>query len=563
MRQYKLVLKLLLRNLFRTGGDKKRSGYIIGAYIAIGIFCIMIAAVLAFVTFFLSAQFASFGLTDELVTMIIGLGCVAVFLFGLVPMLSVLYFSKDSEFFLSLPIKPSVVYIAKLTIVYLSELVISSLMLAPALITVGATLKLGALYYITMLFAMLTSPCLPLLIASVIAIPLMYVVSFFRNRGASASVVLILMFALFFAIYYYVYFISATRFDDIDGAYWEQLAMSMRGMMTGIAESIYPIYALVRFANFTAYEGMSVGVSMLVNAIIYCVTIAALMCLAVLVSAAVYRRGLSGQLENSGARSKSQAEYSASGVIKSLMKKEWRELVRTPAFAFQSLSGVILGPIILIFMGLSFKLEGAAATPDASASAQFVSEYMQHFIFLGMLCMISIGMNIGASTCISREGQNFCYCKIIPVSPETQLKAKVYLYLLVSAVGTAVAFAISSALKFNLWMFLLSAGFLALYDYGYVHFTVWFDLIKPKLEWVTPNEVVKNNRSAIVPVLINICVSFVIMLLPVLLMAFMPVAWVGMAVGWVIIYAIAIASLIVFPRLLYKNASRLYAEITV
>ena len=112
-------------------------------------------------------------------------------------------------------------------------------------------------------------------------------------------------------------------------------------------------------------------------------------------------------------------------------------------------------------------------------------------------------------------------------------------------------------------MFLLSAGFLALYDYGYVHFTVWFDLIKPKLEWVTPNEVVKNNRSAIVPVLINICVSFVIMLLPVLLMAFMPVAWVGMAVGWVIIYAIAIASLIVFPRLLYKNASRLYAEITV
>lgn len=62
---------------------------------------------------------------------------------------------------------------------------------------------------------------------------------------------------------------------------------------------------------------------------------------------------------------------------------------------------------------------------------------------------------------------------------------------------------------------------------------------------------------------INIGVSFVIILGPILLMALLPEPWVGMLVGWLLLYAIAVTAAIVFRRALYRNAARLYAQISL
>ena len=564
MRQYNTILRLLIRNMLRPGGDKKRSGYVIGAYVGIGLFCAVIAAGMVLMTYTMTAQFDAMGLIDELVTLLLGLGCLVVLFFGLVSMLSVLYFSRDTEFFLSLPVKPSVVYMAKLTLVYLSELVIAALLLIPSLITVGVTARLGALYYIAMFFGVLTVPCLPLLLASIIAIPLMYVVSFFRNRGALTSIVLILLFALFFGGYYFLFFYAT---DGAEGGNvdWEQVAASMRAAMVGIANGLYPLYALAKFANTTAYAGMSTGLSVCLNLLIYVASIGALIGITVFVSGTVYRRGAAGQLESARTAVKANTGYVAGGAVRSLIKKEWRELMRTPAFAFQSLSGILLCPIVMLFMGLSLRSGNAAGTAGEpmTPSAVYVMNNMQYFIYLGMICIMGVGMNLGASTCISREGQNFYFCKMIPVPPETQVRAKTYLYLLISAVPVCIGLVISAVLQFDILMLLLSLGFLALYDYGYVHFTILFDLYRPKLVWATPNEAVKNNRSAVVPMFINIGVSFVIILGPILLMALLPEPWVGMLVGWLLLYAIAVTAAIVFRRALYRNAARLYAQISL
>ena len=47
MRQYNTILRLLIRNMLRPGGDKKRSGYVIGAYVGIW----LVLAVFVFVLF--------------------------------------------------------------------------------------------------------------------------------------------------------------------------------------------------------------------------------------------------------------------------------------------------------------------------------------------------------------------------------------------------------------------------------------------------------------------------------------------------------------------------------
>lgn len=72
----------------------------------------------------------------------------------------------------------------------------------PALVTVGIAVGLNAWYYVTVILAAFVVPAIPMVIVSLLAIPLMYVVSFFRNKGAVASVAMILLFGAVFGGYY-------------------------------------------------------------------------------------------------------------------------------------------------------------------------------------------------------------------------------------------------------------------------------------------------------------------------------------------------------------------------
>lgn len=186
------------------------------------------------------------------------------------------------------------------------------------------------------------------------------------------------------------------------------------------------------------------------------------------------------------------------------------------------------------------------------------------FLMLGFLGMFGVGMNVGASTCISREGQNFIFCKMLPVSPAVQMKAKSYLYLLISAVSVTAGLIATACMYPDVTFILPAVGFLALYDYGYVHFAMYFDLCKPKLNWSTHTEAVKNNRSATIPMLIGMGVAALLFMgLPILLILTIRTMWVALLITWLALYGAAIASAVVFHNLLYVNAERLYARISV
>lgn len=549
--------------MFRRSRAKKDSGAIWAAYIGLGLFYVLLAGILVFFTYGLSSVMVKFGMVNEMLTMLLTIGCLAVLIFGLISMLSVIYFSKDTEFFMTLPVKPSVVYLAKLSIVYVSELLLSTLLLLPCLLTAGISIQLGPVYYITMLFGLLFVPALPLLLASLLAIPLMYIVSFFRNKGVLTSLVLILLFGAFFVGYMLLINSVTAGLDNVDfsGDYFEQFGETLKGSFVVFTNVLFPLAALARFSTMTATWGMSVSVSMLANLAIFLASIAALITLTVLISNAVYRRGAASMLEGGKKKVKENIGYSFSGTLKTLMKKEWRELIRTPAFAFQSLSGIILCPIMLIIVGMSMRMGGemsGATEVQAQAAGSLI-----HFMLLGFICMMGVGMNVGASTCISREGDKFVFCKMIPVSPAQQLRAKTYVYLIVSGLTVVLGLIVICILQFNFLNLLLSLGFLVLYDYGYVHFAVFFDLYRPKLNWATPNEAVKNNRSATIPLFINMGISFAFIALPGLLSVMITPSWVGQTISWLLLYGVAIAAAVVFHYLLYKNADRLYNQIKV
>lgn len=560
MSNYFTCLKLLISYIFKRSKGEKSSKWMWLVFAILGVFFSFIMVGLVFIMIGMTTSFVSLGLTSELATIIILIGCVFMLIMGTISMLSYLYFSRDTEFFLSLPIKTSTVFMSKLTVVYLTELLFNIFLTLPCIITMGIIAGLSPVFYVTMIVAMLFAPMIPLFISSILAIPLMYLVSFFKNKGALSSIAGILLFAVFFGLYFFA--ISSFSSGMGEGFDPEQAVIAMQNAIKNITTIFYPILAVARFATMETVFGLSVPLSMLVNLGFFILPIVILGALALLISNTVYRKGALTQLEGAQNKHAAKVDYSSSGAVKALLSKEWKELIRTPSFAFQCLSGLIISPLLLIFMNLFNGGISVGGQEVTGVDAQFMSMAMA-FVSNGIIMMMGIGMNIAASTSITREGQMFYYCKMIPVSYADQLKAKKILYLIISMIAITISLVTLSIISFNPLFFILSLGFLIIYNYGFINFSILFDLNRPKLDWVTAQEAIKNNRSTIVPMFINMGLSLVIIIAPIILVSLVPLAWLGMTLAWVFLYIIALAVAIIFHFVLKTNSEKMFDKLYV
>lgn len=566
MKNYLTLFKFLMSYTFKRG-DEKNSRWMWVAYAIIALAGAFIVYALCSLVSVLSVSMFALGLLPEFLTLVLFIACLVVVVFGLIPMLGYLYFSKDAGFLMSLPVKPSTVFMAKLSVVYLTEIIVSTVVLIPCMITVGVTLKLSALFYVVTVFAVVAVPAIPLVIVAIIAIPLMYAVSFFKNKGSLTSIVMILLFAIVFGAYYL--FISKLNFTgDVSGEQVESIVNALTGSLGTLATVLFPLSSLARLAtlsNKTLFGSFGIGVASLINLATFVVSAAALLTLAVLVSSAVYKRGARSTLEGGGKKQKASASFDkADGAFKALIKKEWRELFRTPAFAFQALSGVILVPVLIIFMGSAFSVEVLEGMGEGYVTAQVLSqmEKVTTFTLIGFTGMLGVSMNVGAATCITREGKNFYYVKLLPVPYKTQVNAKLTLYLIISSITLALGVAASFIQSSDVLNLMLGLGFLLVYNYGYNCICTFIDLSHPKLNWVTHNEAIKNNRNAAVPMIINMLLFVLMIAVPVVALLLVQRTWLVLLVSWLALYAIAIAVAIIGHVLLYKNVDRLIERIS-
>lgn len=572
MKSYATVFSMLFCYMFRRGREKT-SRWLWIAYIIIAASYAFIAYGICASVYSVAKTFDSLNLLASLVTVIFATACVAVILFGLIPMVSYLYFSKDNEFMMTLPVRPSAIFLAKLTVVYLTELLVGSLVMIPALVTVGIAVGLNAWYYVTVILAAFVVPAIPMVIVSLLAIPLMYVVSFFRNKGAVASVAMILLFGAVFGGYYAILGkLSGGGDVEIDP---DAFVAAVEAAFTAITRILFPLSSVAylavgagkgfaggkcdtAFGEFDAFPASAINIG------VFLISAAVLITLAALVSGAVYRKSASKISEGGGKKpSAGRGEAKTYSPIKALFKKEWREMFRTPAFAFQCLGGVVLCPIVLVFFATSMRNGFTAGTPDEiPVDAQTIS-LLVSFLCVLMTSVMGISMNVGASTAFTREGKNFYVLKTIPVEYKTIVKAKLSLYLIISSVTVVVSSVIGAVLAFHPINFVCGLLFMLTYNYGYNCFCLFFDLVRPKLNWVTQNEAVKNNRNAVLPMLINMGVSLLLILVPTLFITLIPVYYLALALTWAILFAVAITVAVVFHNVLFANCDRLFNRASV
>ena len=183
------LTNVILKNSFqnmetaKSANENKKSKSMVVLYVFVFIYLAGIMGVF------------SNGLIKELMAinqeqMFLGLILLAIALFVLIQSIfsaiNILYYSKDNEYILPLPIKPSQIVASKTNVLLITEYFIVAIIGLIPLIIYGILTSASVLYYIAMLIVILAFPIIPTLISSLLVLIIMTKMKTLLTLGVSS-----------------------------------------------------------------------------------------------------------------------------------------------------------------------------------------------------------------------------------------------------------------------------------------------------------------------------------------------------------------------------------------
>ena len=452
--------------------------------------------------------------------------------FGMFYIMGSFYFSQDIETLVPLPLRPYEVLGAKFLVVMVNEYLTALPLLLPPLLVYGIGMGEGILYWIKCIFMLLAAPVFPLAVAAVFIMLLMRVVNLRKNKdllaivGGFAGIAIALGFNV----------VMQRMPKNANAEYIKNLLESQGGLINEIGRKFPPsIWATLGLSDNgltgLGYFLLFIGVS------------AAMFALLLWLSNLVFYKALLAGQEVSRKRRKLTGDeavrrYSReASPVRAIFIREWKLLLRTPIYVINGLTGAIIGPFIIIIM---FFAQGS----DSDAMQVFEllrnPEY-QVYVTLGAIgvTLFTAGMNLVASTAVSREGRNFWIARMIPVAPGKQVLAKLLQAYMVSVLGViTTCIVIGVFIKLSLLNILLVFFIGLMCSVPLTALNMLLDVFHPKLVWNSEQEAMKQNMNGILGMLVSILFLAVLAVVAiVLLLAGMPV-WTVYA-GIILIAAIS------------------------
>ena len=451
--------------------------------------------------------FLGYNLLDGLIAIhqeTIFVGMILFMIFGLAIIqtifssINILYFTKDSEYLLPLPLKPYQIILARTNVMLIAEYVIIFLIGFIPLVMYGILTGAGIVYYLTMILSVILVPILPVLLISML---IMFIMSFARltkNRNRFQLFATLLVLAIIIALS-----ISTSGMkQDLTNEEMAQMVVQANGMIElvkGYVPTVdYLMEALTTNSLFTAIVEVlkTLGIT-IIGFIVY-----------MLIAQKIYFKGLVGNLFGGGASSSNkeinQKEYRNSKLYKSYVGKEFKNMARNPVFLMQCLIPAILIPIIMVvvvYTGLNS--DGMGLEQITQMVQQMpTNTFFIACIILGVIQFFTMFIYISI-TAISRDGENAVFMKYIPVSLYKQYMYKIIPNIIMNIVTIIITLGMAEYLL-NLPVITLIALFVVATIMGILQSIAMIivDLKRPKLNWDSEYAVAKQNLNLVFPVLL-------------------------------------------------------------
>ena len=462
--------------------------------------------------------------------------------------LNVLYFSKDIEYLLPLPINQKKIIISKIICLLVSVYIMSLLIIIPGFIVYGIIMKANILFYLISLITTILFPIIPVTLVVLIITVIMNYTKIIKNKDFVQYITVFLTMIMVIGIQFF-----SSYNENITNEQIADMLIKTNGLTDVYTKNFITLKpalnAIINYDNF--YSIKNILKLFLETALFFIIVIN--------ISSRLYISSatrLSSSVNQKKIKLNNIKEFKSNKVITSYLKKEFLVLLRNPIFFMQCILPPIIFPIIFsipVFIGLK------NGNMESINELKILFENMsitECFTVLIVVIQFIFVFNFIAVTAISRDGVNANFIKYIPISLHKQCIYKILPNVILNIVPilyiTFGSLIVLPNINFTIAFFILIIAFIINVLFSYIMIII--DLINPKLIWLSEYSVVKQNINLIYEIITDI-----IFIVFSLLIGYNINSFKNLVILLTIIYLICI---IVLNKFVIKNEKKLFKKIT-
>jgi len=473
---------------------KEKKGRTIGMFIAITFLVVYLGVILYIVETKMLDILIRMGMPETLISVAVMLTTAGTLVMSFFFVLSSLYLGRDAAYLASLPLKPRTILSAKLVQVWVSETCIDALIILPACILYGIRVGVDALFWVRLIPVWLLISLLPICVIAFLSSLLIRLSALWKHREILLTVSGIVLLVAYMIVMMNMGSITGDAADN--GQMLEQFVQNNSVRIASMT-SMFPPAAW-------AAEGL-LGQNMGMFAVWILISLAA-PAVTVWLLGYSYRTLSMLQTETPGSGRKKRTgkgTFDAGSQLKACCIRELKTILRVPSYATNILP-ICFMPLMMVIMicVIGGKNIGENGGGFAALFAQ-----MPQVIIMGILAAIMgyvSGINPALSTAVTREGKGHDFLKALPVESMTFIRAKFIIGFGLSMMGIiAAAVALIIIFPEQILPIILATVLCLLFSYMNDAMALSRDVKKPRLDWVTEQEAVKQNFGALISMLIS------------------------------------------------------------
>ena len=416
------------------------------------------------------------------------------FIFGTISLIAMVFHAKDTELYAAMPLRQQSVFAAKLSMVYLTEIITSAALLVPAGIVYCVFQPLGVVgvivFWLRLLAVLLVLPMIPLALAGFLGLGISRITMNMRKRDQMNMILQTVMIIGILALQLGIQTAAPSLFTDMGSLFMMDAAELMKNALGYFPPALWVGNALVGTGWTAVWQSAALLAASLAA---FAVTLA--------VASRSYYKGALAQLEvaKSEKRKVAVKESRSGSAVSALALKEWRSVIRTPIYATNILLTAVIFPVVIAFMAFGPSSEGIAIllkTEGFTSTAVVAGA--------GAMAGFFVAATVGAASAFSREGRGLALLASFPLSAKDLLSAKLRLYQAVCVVTGLLSSAAFLLAGVSLGDVAAIALLSASCAFPAVEAQVLPDIAKPKLVWASEAEAIKQNTNSLLGMLTGI-----------------------------------------------------------
>ena len=417
----------------------------------------------------------------------------AIFIFmlftGISSTIKVLYYKGDNEILMRYPVSGAEVFISKTLFLFLSQFIVTTVVMAPFLVAYASVSGLGAAFYVKIPVPILLMVFINFFLSNILAIPIMHLTNRIRNKFILIIIGLAILVTAGFALYMLLFNSMVTYMNDTAfSVFSDEMVAVIETVAKWLIPAKYFADVMVGKELYIAYPALIGMLGLTLIGMIFIIYF-------------LYAKTLLNNVEVEGSAFKHVTKNRRRPIFVTLLRKEFLQVFRSVNYSFQYFVLACAMPVMIYFCN---EITGRLGENQIGEQIALGMTMLVMLIFATVITSF-------AATSTSREGDNFYHTKVAPVSIQKQLFAKFTMFFLVSVAANAVCavvlyFTKQVNLTDAIWLFVM----VELVAIAETLIAMRMDIAHPYFNLSGEGEVVNNNASTTLAVAMGFAVAVVI-----------------------------------------------------